>query len=227
MHRFSCTFALALAVSAHAVAAEPSAGELRQEIHAALRTETTSAGAEHADAVRRLTELYNIAGTHAQLSDNSRRQLTAMLRARLKRIEASLEKQLDKHPNGNLQQLDASSDSPNLQAIFAQAPGNLPALAAPAGGAAVNIPGQLPPGPAPVAAGVGGNGLDAQTVANANQLIELIHNTIAPKSWDVRGGPGTIRYFAPSQVLVIRQTDGVHDQVGAAIGRLRAAGQQP
>lgn len=50
--------------------------------------------------------------------------------------------------------------------------------------------------------------------SNAQDLIDLIQNTIAPESWDVMGGPGTIMYWEPGFALVIRQTDDVHEQIG-------------
>lgn len=221
MQRNAIALALALfsPITVTCVAAEPlSAAGLRKEIHAALRAESTTNGPEHETAVRRLTELYDILKAHPELSDAARRQLTAQMRSRLKRVQASLLKALDQHSEKDLQQSAASTSTPKPQAILAQVPGNVQG-----GGAAAGIPRRnIPAAPPANAAGAGGNPFAAQTVANANQLIELIQNTIAPKSWDVRGGPGTIRYFAPAQVLVVRQTGGIHDQVQGAIGQMRA-----
>jgi hypothetical protein len=55
----------------------------------------------------------------------------------------------------------------------------------------------------------------------AAQLIQLIQTTIEPDSWAINGGRGTITYFAPLQVLVIRQTGEVHHQIGGTLGALR------
>ncbi len=55
----------------------------------------------------------------------------------------------------------------------------------------------------------------------AQELIELIQKTIQPASWDANGGPGTIKYFPPSQVLVIRQTEEVHERLGDALRQMR------
>ena len=65
--------------------------------------------------------------------------------------------------------------------------------------------------------GGGGNGEAAQ----ARELIGLIENTIAPDTWDSRGGRGTIRYFSLLRVLVVRQTGEVHHQLGGALDVLR------
>ncbi len=55
----------------------------------------------------------------------------------------------------------------------------------------------------------------------ADELLDLIENTIRPSSWESRGGRGTMRYFSPRQLLVVRQTDEVHEQIDAALDRLR------
>jgi hypothetical protein len=52
-------------------------------------------------------------------------------------------------------------------------------------------------------------------------LVELIEATIAPSSWDTNGGPGTIRYFGPLRVIVVRQTSEVHEQLGDLLPQLR------
>lgn len=56
-------------------------------------------------------------------------------------------------------------------------------------------------------------------------LVALIERTIAPDSWDVNGGPGSIVYYAPLQVLVVRATSEVHQKIGGAVGGIRAAGR--
>ena len=58
-------------------------------------------------------------------------------------------------------------------------------------------------------------------LSRAQELIELIQNTIAPESWKVNGGNGSISYYAPLKVLVIRQSGEVHHQIGGALRQLR------
>lgn len=55
-------------------------------------------------------------------------------------------------------------------------------------------------------------------------LIELIERTISPDHWDTNGGPGSIVYYQPLHVLVIRASSEVHGRVGGLVGGLRAAG---
>lgn len=52
-------------------------------------------------------------------------------------------------------------------------------------------------------------------------LVELIQATIAPQTWDVNGGQGTIRYWPAWHVLVVRQTEDVHEQIGGVVHGLR------
>jgi hypothetical protein len=56
---------------------------------------------------------------------------------------------------------------------------------------------------------------------DGRQLVELIQQTIAPSSWDVNGGPGTVMYYPPLRVLVIRQTGETHGVIGDVLGGLR------
>lgn len=55
-------------------------------------------------------------------------------------------------------------------------------------------------------------------------LVDLIQKTIAPSTWDVNGGLGTIYYWRPGRALVVRQTGEVHHQMGGLLQQLRRAG---
>ncbi|MEX0718462.1 MAG: hypothetical protein WD066_17850 [Planctomycetaceae bacterium] len=59
----------------------------------------------------------------------------------------------------------------------------------------------------------------------ASELIDLIETTVAPDTWAVNGGQGTISYWRPGMALVIRQTGEVHHQIGGTLGQLRRARQ--
>jgi hypothetical protein len=52
-------------------------------------------------------------------------------------------------------------------------------------------------------------------------LVDLIERTISPESWDVNGGPGTIMYYPPLRVLVVRASGEVQGQVGGVLGQLQ------
>lgn len=65
-----------------------------------------------------------------------------------------------------------------------------------------------------------GDRLSGGEAARAMELVELIQNTIAPETWDVNGGNGSIRYFSLLKVLVVRQTGEVHHQIGKTLPQL-------
>jgi hypothetical protein len=58
---------------------------------------------------------------------------------------------------------------------------------------------------------------DAQEALNVLSLIETIVTSIDPESWQNRGGPGTIRYFAPTRTLIIRQSAEIHGMVKSSL----------
>lgn len=59
------------------------------------------------------------------------------------------------------------------------------------------------------------------TTARAQQLIDLITNTIEPESWETNGGKGRIMFYSPLNVLVIRATGEAHGQTGDVLEQLR------
>jgi len=90
--------------------------------------------------------------------------------------------------------------------------------------AAPRRPGAARPGAARAQAGAGRN-VGGAAAGNARQLIGLIQNTVAPTTWDIRGGPGTIYYWSPGHAMAIQQTDPVHDNVSDVLNQLRRAGR--
>ncbi len=91
-------------------------------------------------------------------------------------------------------------------------------LAQQAGGAARPAPPLVGNGP------VGPRGRQQPNDDYGQHLVELIQKTIAPSTWDVNGGLGTVYYWRPGRALVVRQTGEVHEQTGAVLGQLRRAG---
>lgn len=58
--------------------------------------------------------------------------------------------------------------------------------------------------------------------AQGQQLVNLIQSVIAPESWEVNGGRGSITYWDAWHVLVVRQTGDVHAQVGGLLNQFAA-----
>jgi hypothetical protein len=209
--------------------AERTPHEWRTAVREALRHQATTRGAAQDAAVRELVALYGALAEPTPLTSREQLQLRTSIRSRLLRTSKQLAQQLARSAgeanDGAASDPAPLADPPVGQAILAQRAGNIPQPQAGARPAAA--PGNNPPniffqnqGAALGAAG-GGQTFAGQTAANAQQLIDLIQNAIAPSSWQVHGGQGTIVYFAPKQVLVIRQTDAIHDQIGQAMQGLR------
>jgi hypothetical protein len=62
------------------------------------------------------------------------------------------------------------------------------------------------------------------TADNGQALVDLIQKTIAPDSWDVNGGAGSIYYWCPGRAMVISQTDDVHGTIGGVLGQMQKLG---
>ncbi|MBX3451116.1 MAG: hypothetical protein KF777_16240 [Planctomycetaceae bacterium] len=56
---------------------------------------------------------------------------------------------------------------------------------------------------------------------NQENLMSLIRSTIDPNSWDHVGGRCTMKFFSQTLSLVIRQTQGNHDEIAILLGQLR------
>lgn len=86
---------------------------------------------------------------------------------------------------------------------------------------AADLPGQILAQQAPP----GGPGQPPATaqppIDHSQELLDVIQDTISPESWDIRGGPGVIRYWPPGHALIVRQTGEVHEQLGQLLGDLR------
>lgn len=89
---------------------------------------------------------------------------------------------------------------------------------------AQRVGGAVPPVPPLAGGGLPGNRARQPNDDYGQQLVDLIQKTIAPSTWDVNGGLGTIYYWRPGRALVVRQTGEVHDKMGNALGQLRRAG---
>ena len=75
-----------------------------------------------------------------------------------------------------------------------------------------------------------GKARKGEAAKKAEKLVQLIQSTVAPKSWAVVGGPGTIMYFPRKVALVVSQDKETHEQIGdllAALRRLEAEKDSP
>ena len=70
---------------------------------------------------------------------------------------------------------------------------------------------RLPP------AGAGQGGAAQQSADYGQELADLIEETIAPASWEGKGGNGVIRFWHPAHALVVRQTGDVHEDLASLL----------
>ena len=80
-------------------------------------------------------------------------------------------------------------------------------------------------GPASMVSRTTGSWGGAAIESNAQDLINLIQTTIAPETWDVNGGNGSIMFYRPVFALVVRATSEVHDDFRTTLRALRRVGR--
>jgi hypothetical protein len=179
---------------------------LTRDVRGALRAEAIAESPdERRQAVLQLVHLANQLADHPQ---RGRSPLLARLHgkavSRLRRIEKDLASEGERA--GNVPQPGA----PSAPARIPDVPGAVAAQVA--GRGADRGPGPAAVNPPPAAVDFG------------PVLVDLVQRAISPGTWDVNGGPGTIIYYQPRRVLVVRAPGEVHGQVRRVAGGLRRAG---
>lgn len=205
--------------------ASKSAKELRQAVADGLRRANSAKPAERPAAVSSLVDLFRELGRDQQLPAKERQRMGVEIRSRLQRFATQLRHDLTHNsqrsgdPKAGAAGGPAAEGLNDLVDLIEKTIGPDDWVLAQRIGGAAGQPG--------AAGGQGGQaggafgGIDQQTEANGQALVDLIQNTVAPDSWDVRGGPGTIIYYNPLRALVIRQTGEGHDTIGDVLGGLR------
>lgn len=192
--------ACALLAGSSAIAQERAYHEIDRDIREAMRQEASaeSLGDRYAPTLR-MTRLYRELLSDPRLSESpTLRKYKARLWRRLMDIEDELERQRS-----------YADRDPRCDAVAIQLTINAASLAGPARTLAAYGP--------PDASALGG----AAVADEGWALVALIQQTIRPEFWDVNGGPGTIVYYAPLRVLVVRANSELHHQVGGGLRGLR------
>ena len=186
--------------------------------------------AESAESTRRMCRLYlEIKHDSRLASSRTLKTYQAKLWSKLKQIEADLERQFaqDKRLGRKRPALSPEEWASPGAKMAREASGSLAGTYSLVG-SSLGGPGQLFAHGGSFGGGSFGGGSFGGGAGPADlgpALVELIQRTIAPDFWDVVGGPGTIVYFAPLRVIVVRATTDVHHRIGGAVGGLRRAGQ--
>ena len=185
--------------------------ELRKAVSDAMRAESsTKAPPDHEKTVRQLMLVYLELEQDQNLTHDERLELHTEVRSRLQSIETSLRAKLANNDRTAKGTAAAKSNSPASVDGAAMNVAVLAQQVAGAGAAIANPPVANP--------GVIGR---LQSPDYGQDLVDLIHNVIAPRTWDVNGGPGSVVYFRNFRVLVVRAPSEVQTQVGDMLGQLR------
>ncbi len=190
------------------IATPRTGAQLRDAVREAVRRWGRPADEDAKLAAEELLKLYGELQADDKLARSQRERLCRLLRTRLLALSrqisrhAAIEKRLAK------EERPRNVDPPRA-GILAQRGGFIqPRL-----------------GAAPMGAGVGIGGPGRQTADYGDQLVELIQRTVAPSTWDVNGGPGTIYYWQPGRAIVVRQMGQVHDEIADVLRQLGRMGR--
>jgi len=157
-----------------------------------------------------LVRVYGALALDEYMADSERKRLQGRLRARLRQMEAQLLRE-GRRGSTPLEALTGSGSS--LPLADGNGGNDSPASAAKSG--PTNVSTGLPNngilaqqfGPAGGMPGIGAGGANPTAGPNGRiNLVTLIQQTIAPETWDVNGGNGTIMLYPPLNVLVISQS---------------------
>lgn len=161
-------------------------------------------------------ELYRKLRADRSLAPSTRTELQMKVRGRLVRLA----EQISRHHAQQARSASGLSAKPTMSGARAvRLPPDRPTWLGQAGPGGWG-PGNRQQGQPPAALGPAGNvGVPDYGPA----LVDLIQRTIAPDSWDIRGGPGSIYYWRPGRAVVVRHTTEVHEAVEDALGQLRNA----
>jgi hypothetical protein len=183
--------------------------ELQDAARATLRRWARPSDKEADLAAREFIVLYEELCRDNQLARSQREQLRAKIRGRLLKLADQIRKRVAIEKRRAKAKRPPSVLAPEgQQDILAQWGGF--------GGMAGGM------GP-----GIFGGGPGAAAPPNddyGEELVELIQQTIAPTTWDVNGGLGSIYYWRPGRAIVVRQTGDVHDEIGGVLEQLRRLG---
>ena len=195
--------------------------ELRKAVSDALRAAAAATvPSEHDKTTRELMLIYLELEQDQNLSHDDRLELHTVVRSRLQSIEKSLRAEITRdHPpkadakaGAKTKAVESTPQTTDV-AVLAQQ------IVAP----------PVAPGPP----GAGGNAAANRLAANGGvigrlqppdfgqDLVDLIHNVISPRTWDVNGGPGSVVYFRNFRALVVRAPSEVQNQIGDVLGQLR------
>jgi hypothetical protein len=195
---------------------------LREAAHEALRRWAKPSDKEADQAAREFLVLYQELVRDGQILKAQRESLRLKVRGRLIALSQQISKRVA--IENRLAKKDGKSAGPKPAEILAQWGGGM--------GGGMGGPGMgggMGPGMGPGMGGgmmgsMGGGGFGPLLGDSGQELVDLIQAVIAPQTWDVNGGPGSIKYWRPGLSIVVRASDEVHGQIGGLVDQLQRAG---
>jgi len=198
--------------------AQRSGPELREAVRRALQRWARPGDEEADQAAAEFLTLYGELQRDRELASSQREEFLSKVRGRLMALSVQIRKRVAIEERLARQQrpdsVDAVATRPGVLAQWGGFGGGMmgggPMMGGPMMGGMMNR-GMMGGGP------MGG---PMQNDDNGQQLVELIQQTIAPSTWDVNGGTGTIYYWRPGRAIVVRQQEEIHRQIGDVIQQL-------
>ncbi len=198
-----------LAEDAHV--SQPAGRQLEKAARDALRRWAKPTDAEADRAAREFLALFTALRRDTKLAAATRDSLRIKVRGRLARLSEQISRRVAREHRAADKRAESVGTPQGRSDKLAQFAGP---RVGPGGGM-----------PAAGGFGLGGPGGRAARADYGQALVDLIQRTIAPSTWEVNGGLGSIYYWQPGRALVIRQTGDVHEQLGDALDQLGRAGR--
>jgi hypothetical protein len=178
---------------------------IRKEVSKLLRTESAATDdATRRRQVQRMSEVYlEVVGDERFVANPLLQQQKSKLHTRLLKIRDELRRR---------QSIDQRS-AQRRGGVDDQGQSELAASLA----THLQLASQTLGGPGVVFAGASGGA----PIDYADDLIDLITETISPTHWNVNGGEGSIMFYRPALALVVRASSEVQNNVGGLLGGLR------
>jgi hypothetical protein len=179
---------------------------IRKEVSELLRTESAAEDdATRSRQVRRMAEVYlEVVGDDRFVINPLLQQTKSKLHTRLLKIRDDLKRRrsIDQR---TVEKRRSDDDQQPQREVAASLATHL------------QLASQTLGGPAMVFEGASGGA----PIDYADDLIDLITETISPTHWNVNGGEGSIMFYRPALALVVRASSEVQSGVGGLLGGLR------
>jgi hypothetical protein len=177
---------------------------LADAVHASLIHWAKAKGQDVLAAGRELLGLYQELLEDKQLAVSQREKLRMSVRGRLFQLLPEMQRIAKQNQNAAAGPKSVAKADANTQILAQQG------VAGGGGGAGM---------------GMGGGGNAQNNNADAGQeLVDLIQNTISPKSWDINGGSATIYYWRLQHAIVVHGGDDVQEGISDTLDQLNRAG---